>query len=385
MLEDLAKAIERLDIPVDGAALVKVIALRDQLDARIAEAAGAFDAHELWDIDGATSMTAWLKSAASMTDRSAKRLSVLARRMRQMPACAKAYADGSLSGGQVEVILANVNDSTVALFAEQESDVVPYLVPLTVAGTARAMAGWKARATEPPEPAEPERSLHLSQTLDDRYVLDGSFDAEGGAVVATALRLATTDDADDTRTPATKRADALVDVCRFFLDHQQSRAGGRHRPHLNVVVDVDALAEGSRGRVIGGPALDGPSVSRILCDCSLHRVLMAGRSAILDYGTSTRTIPAPLWSAWSSVTSTAASRAATGPRRGVRATMCAGSPTAEPPNSTTWFWSARGTTTGSINPDGRPSSCPTPPSRSPNPTGSFAARHHRGPIRPGGD
>ena len=116
-------------------------------------------------------------------------------------------------------------------------------------------------------------------------------------MVATALRLATTDDADDTRTPATKRADALVDVCRFFLDHQHSRAGGRHRPHLNVVVDVDALAEGSGGRVIGGPALDGASVSRLLCDCSLHRVLMAGRSAILDYGTSTRTIPAPLWSA----------------------------------------------------------------------------------------
>ncbi len=245
MLEDLAKAIERLDIPVDRDALVRVLALRDQLDARIAEVAGAFDAHELWDIDGATSMTAWLRSMASMTDRSAKRLSVLAQRMRQLPVCAAAYGDGSLSGGQVEAILAQVDDSTVALFAEQESDVVPYLVPLTVAGTSRAMASWKARATEPPEPAEPERSLYLSQTLDDRYVLDGSFDAEGGAVVATALRLATTDDADDTRTPATRRADALVDVCRFFLDHQHSRAGGRHRPHLNVVVDVDALAEGS--------------------------------------------------------------------------------------------------------------------------------------------
>ena len=297
MFEDLARAIERLDIPVDGASLVRVLALRDQLEARIAEVAGSFDAHELWDIDGATSMTAWLRSAASMTDRSAKRLSMLAKRMRQLPVCAKAYGDGSLSGGQVEAILANVNDSTVGLFAEQEPDVVPYLVPLTVAGTARAMAGWRSRATEPAEPAEVERALHLSQTLDDRYVLDGSFDAEGGAVVATALRLATTDDHDQSRTPAARRADALVDVCRYFLDHQQSRVGGRHRPHLNVVVDVDALAEGSGGRVIGGPSIDGASVSRLLCDCSLHRVLMAGRSAIVDYGTSTRTIPAPLWSA----------------------------------------------------------------------------------------
>ena len=34
-----------------------------------------------------------------------------------------------------------------------------------------------------------------------------------------------------------------------------------------------------------------------MCDCALHRVVMKGRSAILDYGTSTRTIPATLWNA----------------------------------------------------------------------------------------
>jgi hypothetical protein len=64
-----------------------------------------------------------------------------------------------------------------------------------------------------------------------------------------------------------------------------------------VVVDLDALHDGGGGRVIGGPSLDATSVSRLLCDCALHRVVTAGRSAILDYGTSTRTIPAPLWSA----------------------------------------------------------------------------------------
>ncbi len=33
MLVELTEAIERLDIPVDGAALVEVLALRDRLDA----------------------------------------------------------------------------------------------------------------------------------------------------------------------------------------------------------------------------------------------------------------------------------------------------------------------------------------------------------------
>jgi hypothetical protein len=296
VLEDLAEAIEGLDIPVNGAAILQALALRDQFDARIAEAGGAFDAARLWDIDGATSMTAWLRASAGMTRKSAGRLALVGRRMRQLPVCAAAYADGSLSSGQFDAILANVDDSTVALFAGQEAEVVPYLVPLTVAGTARAMAAWKERAkAETPLPEEPERSLHLSRTLDDRYVLDGSFDSEGGATVEAALRLASPNEPDDARVPAAVRADALVTVSRYFLDNQRSRSGGRHRPHLNVVVDIDALHEGSGGRVIGGPAIDGSSLSRMLCDCALHRVLTSGRSAILDYGTSTRTIPAPLW------------------------------------------------------------------------------------------
>ncbi|HKA82466.1 MAG TPA: hypothetical protein VKD21_01290 [Acidimicrobiales bacterium] len=39
-------------------------------------------------------------------------------------------------------------------------------------------------------PAAPQRSLHLSPILDGRRELAGSFDPEGGAVIATALRMA---------------------------------------------------------------------------------------------------------------------------------------------------------------------------------------------------
>ena len=148
---------------------------------------------------------------------------------------------------------------------------------------------------EPTEPTEPERSLFLSRTLDDRWILDGSLDPEGGSVVAAALRLATPEASDVPGSRAARRADALVDICRFFLDHQQGRAGGRHRPHLNVVVDIEDLEAGRGGRVVDGPSLDGPSVSRLFCDSAVHRVVMAGRSSILDYGTATRTIPAPLF------------------------------------------------------------------------------------------
>ena len=298
VLEELAVAIENLDVPVDCESLVEAIALRDRLDARITGAVGEFESDGWWAVDASASMTAWLRAHALMTRRSAQRLRSTAMRLRCLPVCARAYADGTLSGGQIEAIVARLDDDTVEIFAAQEAELVPYLVPLTVAGVSHAMAAWLRRArTEASEPKEPERSRHLSPTLEDRGVLDGRLDPEGGAVVAAALRLATPDQADIPGEPAARRADALVDICRFFLDHQRSRTAGRHRPHVNVVVELEDLLAGRGGRVLDGPSLDGPTVSRLFCDSAVHRVVMAGRSSILDYGTSTRTVPAPLWNA----------------------------------------------------------------------------------------
>ena len=56
---DLAAVIEELVVPVDPDSLAEAIALRDRLDARIAEAAAAFDASGCWGLDGSTSMVAW--------------------------------------------------------------------------------------------------------------------------------------------------------------------------------------------------------------------------------------------------------------------------------------------------------------------------------------
>ena len=231
VFEDLAAVIEGLDIPADGESITEAIALRDRLDARIAEATGRFERTGWWAGDTPASMVAWLRAHARMTRRSAQRLRSLAVRLRSLRVCAEADANGSLSGGQVEAIMAHLDNELVEIFAAQEAELVPYLVPLTVAGVSRAMAAWLVRARpELTEAEEPERSLHLSRTLDDRWALDGSLDPEGGAVVAAAIRLATPERGDTPRSPAARRADALVDVCRFYLDHQQSRAGCRHRP-----------------------------------------------------------------------------------------------------------------------------------------------------------
>ena len=244
MFEGLGEAIDGLEIPVDGDALAEVFALRDRLDARLAEAVAEFDRRELWECDGATSMTAWLRDRAGLTGRRASHVSTVARRLGSLPVTAAAWRAGELSGGQIEVIAAAVAGPLVEVFAGHETELVPALVGLSTTDTMRAMAVWKTHATaDGIEPDEPDRARASVPHVDGSGALDGTLSPEGFAVLRTALRLAECPDGDGdpARTPAQRRHDALIDMARHFLDHQHTRRGGRHRPHLNVIVHVDDL------------------------------------------------------------------------------------------------------------------------------------------------
>ncbi len=303
ILEGLAQAIDHLELPVDSGVLTEAFVLADRLNAKLLAVVGEHDAAELWRDDGATSITAWLRHHTRRSGRDAAHCAKTARRLQELPVTAAAYRDSVLSSGQVQAIVANLKDRTASLFAHHEAELVSALAALSVTDTAVAMQDWARRAEavvgDDPDSPQPERSLHLSRILDGRRELSGSFDPEGGAVIATALRLAATRDVDGepARSPAQRRGDALVDVCRWFLDHQQQRRGGRHRPHLNVVATLDDLERRGQARLLDGSILDAATVQRLFCDAGVHRVFVAGRSSILDYGTTTRTVPANLFNA----------------------------------------------------------------------------------------
>ena len=226
-------------------------------------------------------------------------MSSRARKLAQPPLTARAWRHGVLSGGQVETVASNLDADTIGLFADHEAAKLPTLVGLPVRDVATAMRAWReyASADRDPQP-EPAQGLHLSRTLAGRWRLDANLGPETGELLATALRLTQTPDTDGepARSPATRRADALGDICRHFLDHQHSCRGGRHRPHLNLVLDIERFQAHARtgASSVDGTRLDRTTLDRLLCDAALHRVLTSGRSTILDYGTATRTIPAPL-------------------------------------------------------------------------------------------
>src|SRR5262245_55924323 len=174
MFEQLGEAIEGLDIPVDVAALAEVLALRDRLDARISDTVAHCDRAGLWELDGATSMTAWLTHHTRMP-RPRAATTAPPPHLPPLPATATAGRDGTLSSGQVDAIAANLDADTVALFAEHEQVMVPTLVELSVRDVAVAMAAWRECATADRDPKpEPADTLHLSRTLGGRWRQDAN-------------------------------------------------------------------------------------------------------------------------------------------------------------------------------------------------------------------
>jgi hypothetical protein len=305
--EQIEELIEGLEVPATGDAVIVAFGWVDRIVARVLEAVSELDAGDGWRDDGATSMTAWLRHKARQSGREASRWARTARRLPDLPETAKAYRDGMLSGGQVQAIVANLNDKIAPLFAEAESEMVPLLAPLSVADVSAVMQAWAQAAKDQLQDDDddlddrdpPERRLHLSRTLDGAREVSGCLDAEGGTLTERALRLAETPDVDGEppRSPAQRRADALVDIMRFFLDHQTAQPGGRHRPHLNVFVRYEDLIGGGGGELADETRVDGATIQRLACDAGYHRVVTKGGSSILDYGRTRRNIPVNLFNA----------------------------------------------------------------------------------------
>lgn len=160
--------IAQLEVPTDRDGLLELLAAHDQLTAIVCDAVGGFDAAGLWDLDAATSMHAWLRDHARMTPTQAHRLVRTARKLRVLPLTLDAWRDGSMSGGQVEVIV-----STVGRRVDQfdEDALVPLLAELTLPETIQVMQRWREHLDaddgpdDDPELDVPSR-VHLSDTLD---------------------------------------------------------------------------------------------------------------------------------------------------------------------------------------------------------------------------
>jgi hypothetical protein len=302
MFEQLASAVAEVDPVDDGASLAELVSLDDRLHAKVLRSLATFDASAAWVLDGDGSLTAWLKHHTDRSPGAAGALARAAKLLARLPETAAAYEDGRLSRGQLDAIIANVTMQTVDHFAEAESELLPCLFALPAVDAARVMQEWRVRIEsllDEKEAPDHARSFTLASTFGRRWHGALTLDDEGGTTVDTALALAVTHDAEGEplRSFAHKRADALVDIARFFLDHRAAPSKGRHRPHVNVMISLDDLQQGESGSTIDGRPMAASDVETLLCDCDVHRVLTDARGVILDYGRATKTVPTPLFNA----------------------------------------------------------------------------------------
>jgi hypothetical protein len=217
--------------------------------------------------------------------------------LEELPATDAALRNGEISFTQAQTIVAARIDGEEASFAECEES----FVDVAKVGSLRDLSGvlerWRVHATAKHDDKRryERRGFHLSRTLDGTYALGGGLDAEGGETVAVAIKKRSERRGDDdTRTPAQRRADALVEICRFSLDAAATTP--TERPHLTVVIDWHTLAYRTPGRAdleLSGP-ISAETARRLACDASISRVITGPDGLPLDVGRSTRTISAAI-------------------------------------------------------------------------------------------
>jgi hypothetical protein len=121
------------------------------------------------------------------------------------------------------------------------------------------------------------RGLWVSPCFEGMVAIDGLLDPEAGQTLLAALEpLARPASAEDDRSGAQRRADALAELARRNLEAGRLPQTGGVRPQLTVTVDLasllgDGLPGGEGGWM--GP-LPAETVRRLACDAAVTRVLV---------------------------------------------------------------------------------------------------------------
>jgi hypothetical protein len=144
-------------------------------------------------------------------------------------------------------------------------------------------------------------------TFNRRFEPHGTFDAESGEIIATALEaeIEALDHDGETRARPHRRADALTSICRWYLaEHDGASKRRRNQTRVSVVVDLTELTGTDtmlladvRAEAAHAGRLSRATLQRLACDAKISRVLTDGTSQILDVGRSTRDVTTAQWNA----------------------------------------------------------------------------------------
>lgn len=306
---NLASAVDEL-LAVDPRD-VPTVALREEIVELYKQAsrlqAAILDRVEAFDRLGGAKATphvttaAWLRATTRLSPTASYRDLHLARDLKDaLPATRAALRDGAIHATQAQQIASlrpAIGDDSLA---KAEPQLVDYATRVSAKELTAAITHVKHMyGRENNDKDEQDdyaaRKLHSSTTIHGIGVGQWTLHPAGQEIVQTALHALSKPIPGDDRTPAQRRADALITMAELALRSGQLPITGGVKPHVTVIVRNETLANAP-----GAPAADyafGATTSaewarRFACDAAVSRIVMGPNSEILDAGRTVRTFTA---------------------------------------------------------------------------------------------
>jgi hypothetical protein len=298
-LDRVAAWLRRIDGTNLGEGLTQVRERIDRTEAMFVDGVGRFDQSGDYAADGALSIVNWLRWKCRLSGGAAAERVTIARQLDQLPKTEAAFASGDLGYQHVALIARTAEHVGAAAVRKAESTLLQAAQthdPGQFAGVAKDFEhrvdaeGALAEANR----AHQRRYLHLGEPVDGLVRIDGLLDAEGGAVLQTALNPFMLPAKDDDRTPGQRGADALVELCRRGPGGEKADGAGP-RPQLIITASVDTLAGicgAPAARLESGATIPSATVQRLACDSTITRITGLGELD-REIGRASRSIPAP--------------------------------------------------------------------------------------------
>jgi hypothetical protein len=282
--------------------LLVLCAVSGRFDAALAREVSVFDARTVWAGDGQRSVGSWITARTELSGAHAGAVARTARAVRSAPVVDTAWRNGRIGTAKVTALL-RARDVHPGLFAECEAALVDEVEPLTVRRAEAHIARWAAAAeavrdaesaadgddgSTPPDDPTAANSLHLSQTLDGRWVSDGSYDPVTGAERHAAIQAridakfaAGVYRSDDAMTPAQRRAECEHELVMAGANPTQTKHG-EPRPSVSIEIDARTLlglpltdpadATSRYCQLDDGTPIARSTAERLLCRCTLTAI-----------------------------------------------------------------------------------------------------------------
>ena len=302
-IEQLEAALDALadEAPADGESLIQLHRLHARFEANLSRTDASFDASAEWSADGAKSAAAWISARCRLPKSVAQRSIRLGRSLRTMPATEQAWLAGDVTGDHVRMLVAA---SDTDGFAEDEAQLVELARGSRWRRFCQELAYWRQLHDEDREEKRAakqvkDRSLHLSQSFQGAWFLDGTGDPVSGGIVDETLRLIEDELfendwqeakvrlgrdpllAELSRTKAQRRWDALVEMA--VRARTAPRDGRRPAPLFTVLVGYETVA-GRVCQLANGTVVTPGSLLPYLDEAHIERVVFGPASRVLDVG-----------------------------------------------------------------------------------------------------